>query len=387
MGRGSRWFVTAVVAVGLASTASADPFGGFSKDRSSFLVGTDRVCTPVAPGGAAPACRKVAGDQVSKLGFARGAPQRGTTARVTAEASGAVLRVRDARTRAVLAEWNSPDAIARVGAVFVSDDDTVVAVEYETRAGGRTALQAVALAVAKQAPAQPATPAAPAVRAPLPPAQVKALAAALRSSDRLLARKQWAKAETGYRKALAIDEHSAAARFGLAASLARRGKPAEAVAELVTIGRSPDAAAPVWLVEARSSAHFAALRGDPDFRRASGIDPDPARPYTAYERLVGQGGHWEQPGLPCQEPTINLKLDRTRRTFALKIQTRCQGDDETTTLNGRWKADGAAALLLTFPNPPEADETLECALADKGGEDTLSCTLEDMAFSMRVVRR
>lgn len=388
MGRGSPWFVAVAVAVALATPASADPFGGFSRDRTSYLVGADRVCGPVAPGAGAPACRKVAADQVARLGFARGTPQRGTTATVTAEAAGSVLRVRDARSGAALAEWTNPDAITRVGAVFLSDDGTVVAVEFDTRVGGRAALQTVAIALpARKDSAASATPAAPVVRAPLAPAQVKALAAGIKASDRILARKQWVKAGLGFEKALAIDEHAAAARFGLAASLARRGKAAEAVSELERLARSADAAAPVWLVEARTSAHFASLRADPAFRRASGIDPDPSRPYTAYERLVGQGGHWEQPGLPCQEPTVGLKLDRARRTFALKIRTRCQGDDEITTLGGTWKAEGAATLALVFPNAGEADERLECGLTDKGGEDTLSCTLEDLSFAMRVVRR
>jgi hypothetical protein len=394
MVRGFGWFVGAVVAVGLAGRASADPFGGFSRDQTCYLDGADRVCAPVAPGDATPSCAKVTPEGIAKLGFTRGTPQRGAAATVTAEAAGGVLRLRSASTKAVLVEWKSPDAITRVRDVFVSGNGGVAAVEYDVRVGGRALARVVAMALPNAAAAagggRVAAPAKVA-RVTLTPAQVKAVSAALKESDRLLARKQWEKAEAAYRKALAIDEQSAAARFGVAAALARRGKATEAIAELEALAASPDEAMPVWRVEARTSAHFAGMRSDPGYRRAVGIDPDPARPLSTYERLVGQGGHWEQPGLPCQEPTVNLKLDRAKKTFVLKIRTRCQGDDETTTLDGRWKVDagggGGGGLVLTFPNATAADENLECALAEKAGEDTLACALEDMAFSMRVVRR
>ena len=396
MARGSGWFVVAVVAVGGAGPATADPFGGFSRDQTCYLDGADRVCSPVATGDAAPSCTRVTPEGIARLGFAKAAPQRGTDASVTAEAAGTVLRLRNARTRAVLVEWTSPDSITRVREVFVSGTGGVAAVEYDVRVGGRVVARAVAVALPGAAVASSGGGAttAPVVvpRVTLTPAQTKALAAALKSADALLARKSWAKAEAAYRNALAVDEQSAAARFGVAAALARKGgAAADVIAELEKLAQSPDEAMPVWRVEARTSAHFAALRGDAGYRRAVGIDPDPARPPTAYERLVGQGGHWEQPGLPCQEPTVNLKLDRTRKTFVLKIRTRCQGEDETTTLDGRWKADAATGpgggAVLTFPNASGPDENLECALGTKAGEDTLACELDDLSFTMRVVRR
>ncbi|HUS66393.1 MAG TPA: hypothetical protein VMZ28_17770 [Kofleriaceae bacterium] len=394
MARGSGWFVVAVVAVGGAGPATADPFGGFSRDQTCYLDGADRVCSPVAPGDAAPSCTRVTPEGIARLGFARAAPQRGTDASVTAEAAGNVLRLRNARTRAVLMEWSSPDAITRVREVFVSGTGGVAAVEYDVRVGGRAVARAVAMALPGATASSGGAGGGPATqpvvaRVTLTPAQTKALATAMKSADALLARKQWQKAEEAYRKALAVDEQSAAARFGVAAALARKGgAAADVIAELEKLAQSPDEAMPVWRVEARTSAHFAGLRGDAGYRRAVGIDLDPARPLSAYERLVGQGGHWEQPGLPCQEPTVNLKLDRGKKTFVLKIRTRCQGEDETTTLDGRWKADaGANGAVLTFPNASGPDENLECALGQKAGEDTLSCALDDLSFTMRVVRR
>lgn len=394
MARGFRWFVVGVVAAAGAGAASADPFGGFSRDQTCYLDGADRVCAPVAPGDAAPSCAKVTPEGIARLGFTRGAPQRGTSASVTAEAAGGVLRLRNAKTKALLVEWTSPDAVTRVREVFVSGNGGVAAVEYEVRAGGRAVTRVVGMSLTGAAAGGAGgavAPKAKVARKVLTAVEASAVANAIKAADALLARKQWAKAESGYRSALKLDEQSAAARFGVAAALARKGAAAaDVVAELETMSASPDEAMPVWRVEARSSAHFAGLREDAAFRRAVGIDPDPARPPSAYERLVGQGGHWEQPGLPCQEPTVNLKLDRGKKTFVLKIRTRCQGDDETTTLDGRWKVDAGAAtggVVLTFPNASGPDEDLECALGEKAGEDTLACALDEMAFEMRVVRR
>lgn len=388
--------VAAAVAALMAGSARADSFGGFSTDGKSVLVGADRVCTAVLPGGGAPSCRKAASGEVSRLGFRKGTLQRGAGASISAEAAGIKLRVRDAKTNAVLAEWSSPDAIARVSAIHLSADGKLVAVEYEARIGGRETSQVVAISLAvsrgtvengqQATPASPATPVA-APRPVLTPAQEKSLAALVKASDKLLKRKRWAKAELGYRKALERDDQHAAAIFGAAATLARRGKRAEAIAELERLARSADVAAPVWLVEARSSAHFAGVRGDPAFRRAVGIDPDPSRPASAYERVVGQGGHWEQSGQPCQQPTVNLKLDRKTKKFALSIRNRCQGDDETTRLAGVWMAEGRETLNLRFPNPGGDDEILACGLAEERGEDALSCELEDIRFTMKVVRR
>jgi hypothetical protein len=379
---------------GLAATAAAGPFGGFARDGKSYLDGGDRVCQPAGAG--APVCRKASKEEVTRLGFRMGTPQRGSTATVTAEASGSTIKIKDARSKALLVEWKAIDPVARIVAVHLADGGGLVAVEFETRASGRTVGQTVGLTLrgkaASSATAKPQKgtaqlPAPPPAAATLTPEQARAVAAAVKDGGAQLKKKKWAAAEAAYRKAIGTAGDHPAARFGLAAALAQQKKKPEAVAELKLLGRSPLADAPVWLVEARASAHFTALREDPDFRRAVGIDRDPDRQPSAYERLVGPGGSWEQTGQSCQTPTISLKLDRKTKKFVLLIRVRCQGDDETTRLGGTWAASGQTDLMLTFPNPGGTDEKLTCKLTESGSEDALGCTLEDIVMDLRVVRR
>jgi hypothetical protein len=391
MRRAIALLVVGLLGPGLAATAQAGAFGGFSRDGKSYLDGTDRVCQPVSKG--QPSCHRAGKDEVTRGGFRMGTPQRGQAATVLAEASGTAIKIKDAGTKALLVEWSSVDPISRVTAVYVSDGAGLVAVEHEVRASGRTAIQTIVLRLpgkaASNAAAKPqkGTAPAPPPAAPLTPASAKAVAAAVKGGAAQLKKKKWKQAEAAYRKALATAGDHASARFGLAAALAQQKRKAEAVAELALLARSPLADAPEWLVEARTSAHFAALREDPDFRRAVGIDRDPDRERSAYERLVGQGGSWEQTGTACQSPTVSLKLDRKTKKFVLLIQVKCQGDDETTKLTGTWAASGQSEVTLTFPNAGGPDEKLACKLAEAGGEDALGCTLEDIVMDLRVVRR
>lgn len=392
--------VVGLLGPGLAATAEAGPFGGFSRDGKSYLDGADRICQPMAKVGA-PSCRKAGKEEVTRLGFRMGTPQRGSTATVVAEATGSAVKVKDARSKALLVEWSGVDPISRIVAVHLADGGAMVAVEYEARVSGRTVGQTVVLALrakgASDASAKPQKPAgsvagkastpAPPPAAPLSPQDAKAVAAAVKSGAGQLKKKKWKEAEAAYRKALTTAGDHAAARFGLAAALAQQKRVADAVAELRLLARSPLADGPEWLVEARSSAHFAALREDPAFRRAVGIERDPDRPPGAYERLVGPGGTWEQTGQPCQTPTVSLRLDRKTKKFVLLIKVKCQGEDETTRLGGTWAAAGQADVTLTFPNPGGADEKLACKLSDAGREDALECLLEDIAMDLRVVRR
>ncbi len=376
---------------GLAATAEAGAFGGFSRDGKSYLDGADRICQPVAKG--QPTCRKAGKDEVTRLGFRMGTVQRGQAATVLAEASGTSIKVKDARTKATLVAWSAVDPVSRVTAVYLADGAGLVAVEVEARVSGRTVTQTVVFTLPAKstsdaaAKPQKGTAPAPPPAAPLTPASTKAVAAAVKDGAAQLKKKKWTKAEAAYRKALATAGDHAAARFGLAAALAQEKRKADAVAELALLARSPLADAPEWLVEARTSAHFAALREDPDFRRTVGIDRDPDRDRSAYERLVGQGGSWEQTGTACQTPTVALKLDRKTKKFVLTIRVRCQGDDDTTKLTGTWMASGQSELALTFPNAGGPDEKLVCKLAESSGEDALGCKLEDIVMDLRVVRR
>lgn len=391
MRRAIAFLVVGFLGPGLAATADAGAFGGFARDGKSYLDGADRICQPVARG--APSCRKAGKDEVTRLGFRMGTPQRGSSATVLAEGSGTALKVKDARSKALLVEWSSVDPISRITAVYLADGGGLVAVEYEARVSGRTVGQSVVLALPGKAASdaapkpQKGTAPAPPPAAPLSPASAKAVAAAVKDGAGQLKKKKWKQAEAAYRKALATAGDHGAARFGLAASLAGQKRTADALAELALLARSPVADAPEWLVEARTSPHFAALRQDSAFRRVVGIDRDPDRPLSAYERLVGQGGSWEQTGTACQSPTVSLKLDRKTKKFVLLIRVRCQGEDDTTRLTGTWAASGQSELALAFPNAGGPEEKLACKLTEAGGEDALGCTIEDIVMDLRVVRR
>jgi hypothetical protein len=390
------------------AVAAAGPFGGFSRDGSRYLADTTRVCQPVAGRQGMPRCAKKGADEVARLGFRKGTAQRGAGAAVQVQASGTRLVVRGGDGAAVRAEWDSGNPIAAVGAVYLSDGGKLVAIEYEVRRAGRSQPQVVVLQLAGGAVGQksgqpargheagrPATgqPAGPGGQTPPPTAAAPddpKTTAQLRAADKLLSARKWKKAEEAYRAVLLSAVDHPAARYGLAAALAGQNRSADAVTELGALGRSPHPQAARWLVEARLGSHFTRLQGDPGFRRAVGIDRDPARAPGAYERLVGFGGHWEQTGSACQDPTVNLDLDRKSDRFKLTIRTRCQGEDETTRLAGTWRAEGAAALRLSFPNVDGPEEQLQCQLAaasDRSGEDTLSCTLEELQMKLRVVRR
>jgi hypothetical protein len=402
--------LVASVLVCLAPTvAAAGPFGGFSRDGSRYLVDETRVCQPVAGSRGAPSCEKKSADEIARLGFRKGTAQAGPGAAVMAQATGTRLIVKNGKTRAVRAEWDSGNPLGAVTSVYLSENGKLVAIEYEARMSGRSSSQVVVLTLSGEpaapatpgAPTAPTAPTAPATGAPTPPApqgqnpgsapaDPPALTAELRAADRELARKKWKKAEEAYRQVLAGASGHPAALYGLAAALAGQNRAADAIAQLTTLAASAHPQAPRWLVEARLGPHFAKLQSEAGFRRAVGIDRDPARQPSAYERLVGQGGHWEQTGTTCQQPTVDLRLDRKSEKFQLAIRNRCQGDDETTRLSGTWAAQGSAALRLRFPNAEGPEELLECQLdaaPDRAGDDVLSCTLEELTFAMRVVRR
>jgi len=414
---GSTLVLLALLPAGLAS---AGPFGGFSRDGSRYLVDEARVCAPVAAARGLPRCEKKSADQVAQLGFGKGAVQRGAGATVAVQATGTRLVVRSADGKTVRAQWDAGDPIGAVSAVYLSDGGKLVAIEYAARIAGRSAPQVVVLALSPAPAASGAAPTPPTRTAPTPPTRTAPtrsppgtptppgapatptaaapvpddprVTARVAAGDKELARKKWKKAEAEYRAALAAGDHPAA-RYGLAAALVGQSRAADAVAELTALSRSTHPQAPRWLVEARLGTQFTRLRGEAGFRRAVGIDPDPAHQPSAYERLLGLGGHWEQTGTAgtaCQQPTVDLRLDRKSQKFQLVIRNRCQGEDETTRLSGTWTAEATAILRLRFPNADGPEEGLSCQLdaaPDRSGEDRLSCTLEELTFAMRVVRR
>ena len=136
-----------------------------------------------------------------------------------------------------------------------------------------------------------------------------------------------------------------------------------------------------------SSAGTATRDGFAVFREIAAL----AGPPTAYERLVGKGGHWEQASVPCDQPKVFLDLEPKDRSFALTIESRCRGRSNVTELAGPWTSRGRDRLILTFPTPKGADETLVCPIDtcdDGSGEDCLRCQpARDLSFVLRIVRR
>lgn len=409
-----RTLIPVMLALGLGATsaAQAEPFGGFSKDQSHYLTGRETICTPLPVNGAtsqgAPACKTADASQVAAQGFRRGMEQRGSRAKFAATARGSSLTVQALGPGAVPSElfrWSSPDPIARVVAVFLSPNESVLAVEYESRFGGRIRTEVVgfvlaganaadrpaegsseAQATGKEhvaggqgtAASQGSKTAAPALDARAQKALDRARGQARKNKNK--------QAEAAYREVLAVDPEHAEARYGLAQSLARQKKLDHAVTELQALARSGRDDTIVWRVEARFDPAFAALRARDTFRDATGLASSTAR--SLYERLVGFSSTWEQPETRCEAAQINLDLARLERTFRLRILSRCGGMDDETNLKGTWAIQGNDRVLLTLPNKSGADEAIECAMQVCGGEDCLHCRVDvDLDFLLRPVRR
>jgi hypothetical protein len=120
--------------------------------------------------------------------------------------------------------------------------------------------------------------------------------------------------------------------------------------------------------------------------------PAPSPPQggkTAYERAIDAGGQWEQSIHPCDQAGVKLKLDKKKKTFTLRIETKCQGTKDTTDLDGTWKTEGASALYLMFENEGGPSESMTCQFetCTDSKEDCLSCTQEDISFTLQSVRR
>lgn len=389
--------VVAVVVLMIPSAASAGPFGGFA--RGKYLVDGERVCDPVTSPRANPRCKKLGAAAVARLGAKKPSPERGGDARFTARSRGTAIEVLDGAGSQVF-RWDAGTPVGRVVAVYVDRAGSMAVIEYESRFGGRTVVDAVGvkLPAADQSAARPKTDPDAAKPKPRPSGSVpeldddqqKKLEAALRKARRSLARRRHARAIAEATEALAIWSDNAEALYILAAAqLGKKDKNA-ALATLEKLATSSDPAAPEQRVAARRAKAFASLRADPRYRKAVGITADPNRPLTAYERLMGFGGKWEQRLIACDQPEVKLSLRSKARRFILKIRGRCGGPAETTFLDGTWKAAGTDELALTFPNPGAGDETLSCQIErcrDSSGEDCVRCRIGEDEFLLRVVRR
>ncbi len=400
-----RAIIGTIAALIVVTPAHAGTFGGFSADERSFLRGSDQICTPLpaASGkGGASQCRAAAVDEIAARKFRRGTVQSGRSATYRADIKGGkALRVFAVKSGKCRAAWSSLDPISRISQIYLSTAGSLLAIEFETRVGGHLREAVIVLVLPPGADerrdppgADPPVPVpAPAPAPPPPVAAVdgKAVEVALAKARKYAKKRDRKRALAAYLAILELDPDQPEARYWMAAWAMKAKHPKAAIKQLAELARSPHPDAVVWMVEARTDKVFAKLLADKRFRLAVGLDHDGTRVITAYERLVGHGGHWEQPGVSCDVPKINLKLQRRVGRFTLRLVSKCQGMRETTRLDGRWATSGADKLSLTFPNVEGADEVILCQLAtcaDGSGEDCLACAPgTDMEMQLRMVRR
>jgi hypothetical protein len=374
----------------LASPAAADTFGGFSGVDRPYLVNQDRVCTPIKiSGGVAtgqPTCEKAAADVIAKLSMKDPIPQRGAKAAFAATASGRTITI-TRKSGDKLVVWETSDPIGKIVEVYASQYEDRIAVAFTTRRMGKEVTDIVGFdlgqgltGVKDPAGTQPTTPTSPTTPAP-PVVEDPKLTKAVTEARKLTK----AKAIAAWKAVLAIDAAHSEARFRIAVAEAAAKQTAEAIAQLAALAASQRGDAIEWLVEARFDPAFSAVRADPKFRSAVGLDRKPA---SIYERMMGFGGQWEQNGTSCDKPQVRLNIARDR-TFKLAVKTTCQGSVYDTPFKGQWRLE-TAGIVLMLPNKGKvtaADEA-PCVFEVQGDEDALRCTLgKDLEFVVLPTRR
>ncbi len=371
----------------LALPAAADTFGGFSGVDRPYLVNQDRVCTPLKvanhAAAGAPTCEKAPADVVAKLSVKDPIPQRGSKAAFAATASGRTLAVTRKTGEPVLT-WDSPDSIVKVVDVYASQYEDRIAVAFNVRRMGKEVTDVIAFDLGQNQTAIQKTPADPTVPVtPTQPAQVEDPKLTKAVADARKAPKP--KVVAAWKAVLAIDATHSEAMFRIAAAQAVAKQTADAITQLGTLAASTQPDAIEWLVEARFDPAFATLRADPKFRTAVGLDK---KGTTAYERLMGFGGQWEQNGTSCDKPEVRLNIARDR-SFKLRVKTTCAGQVYDTPFKGQWRVD-AKGIVLMLPNKGKvtaADEA-PCVFEPVGDEDAMRCNLgKDLEFVVLPTRR
>jgi hypothetical protein len=379
----------AAIAAGAPASALADTLGGFSAVDKSYLVNADRVCTPLrAEAGAATGtlhCEKAATDAIAKLDFKPAVLQTGTRATFQAAASGRSLTVSRRDTGETVVTWQADDPIVRVVEVDASQLEDRVAVIYASRRAGHELTDIVAFDLLRDVrPADPTQPVAPV--APVAPQHVdapdvvKAIADARKAAP--------AKALAAWQAVLAVDAQHSEAQFRVAELQAGGKSPADAIATLEQLAKSPRPDAIEWLVEARFDKAFAKQVSDLRFRTAVGLD---RKAGTPYERFMGLGGKWEQAGTPCDSATVSL-VALQDRSFKLRVKTTCSGTTVDLPFHGTWRIEGNDTVVLAFPPNKGKQATVKdesaCSLTARGDEDALHCSLgKDIDFTVLPVRR
>jgi hypothetical protein len=378
-----------VTVVSLASPASAGVFGGFGGREDGYLVGSDKICTPLAveagKASGTPACSKASDDQVAQLSVKTPKAVHGRDASHTAASKGRTIEVTATKKEVVVVTWEAPDPISRIDDVYVSQYGNLIAVEYSVRRGSRDVAEVVVFDVRGAASSGAVTDPPPVTDRPpvvAPPAASPALTKALKAA-RKAKKSSAAKALKAWNKVLAIDPDHSEARYGVAVAHARAKKKDLAIAALEGLAATGRSDAMEYLILARFEKAFAAVRADAKFRTAVGLDGGSD---DFYERLMGKGGSWEQPETACDTPGVTLTLGQDR-SFKLVIRSTCSGDRWKDTFKGRWEAK-EPGLTLILPNKGRDDESFDCQVEKDGDEDAIRCALDaDLSFVVRPVRR
>lgn len=393
IGRSSRYvegvklaWIAAIV-LGVGGLAHAGVFDGFGGREDAYLVGADKVCTPIKVDGTTakgvPSCHRAQADEIAQLSVKSPKVERGAKAQFAATAQGTSLSVTRPETGANVVTWTSIDPISKVVDVYASAYGNVVAVEIMVRRGGRDQADVVAFDLRGTSGATTAattdthttTTTTTTTKAPESADLTKAIKAARKTKGKA--------AIAAWAKVAALDADNSEARYGTAAALAAQKKTADAIAALEALAKSSRADAIEFLVAARFDAAFAAMRADPAFRKAVGLD----RPAgTFYEHVMGQGGTWEQAGTSCDTPGVELALARDR-SFALRVKTNCEGDRFDDRFSGTWDLQ-EPTLVLQLPKPEGGADQIPCTVETHGNEDAIHCAISDeLEFTVRPVRR
>ena len=378
----------------VATPALADTFGGFSGVDKPYLVNQDRVCQPlpvdkgVAKG--TPTCEKVTADVVAHLSIKEPIVQKGPKATFAATISGKTITVTKDGTTVVT--WNAVDPLGKVVEVYESQYEDRVAVAYTQRVLGKEVTSVVAFELVKTTgttdPIKPpdtnttTTTTTTPTTTTAPPADdpkvAKAIAAAKKAPK--------AKAVAAWQGVLAMAPDHSEAMYRLATAQIANKANSDAIATLDKLSKSSRSDAIEWLVEARFEKAFAAVRADPKYRAAVGLD---RKPTTPYERLMGFGGQWEQTMTSCEAPEVHLTVSRDR-AFKVTVKTMCQGEGFSITKKGTWRIEGDG-IVMSVPTKGQkvtAKDEFPCTFEPKKDEDALHCVLDrDLDFTVLPTRR
>lgn len=393
VGLGALGALGALMMAASAGVAVADTFGGFAGNEKTYVLGREKVCEPIKVTAAAakgmPTCKVAGTDVMATLSLKSPAPERGSEAQVKATAKGQTITV-TGKSGEVLVTWQSLDPVTSVVDVWRSTYGRIVAVEFTVRrmgkdvhdvvgfdmgvgggggTGGGTTQTGTGTGTGTQTGTGTGT------GTPVDPAMKKAIDKARKTSGK--------PAIAAWAKVLALDPENSEAKYRTAAAFAATKKSADAVAALQNLSQSKRSDAIEWLVEARFDKSFVKLVSDPGFRTAVGYDRPPG---TAYERLMGLGGQWEQSMTPCDRPEMKVTLRRDR-TFRLDFRSVCEGMRETFTMKGTWSMTDVAVEML-MKRPGGGTDSAPCLIGTDGDEDTLTCHVDaDLTFEGRPVRR